>query len=102
MCVCVNRSVVDCKGEKGKQRGGRGLVSLWHNGTATAMPVSTASLQTDLFFLFFSLSLSSLLLPPSQIRVFVAFISLALSFLCAVFVTLSKQGKLLRAALPGL
>lgn len=78
-------------------------MSLWHNGTATAMPVSTASLQTDLFFLFFSLSLSLsfLLLPLSQIRVFVAFISLALSFLCEVFVTLSKQGKLLRAALPG-
>lgn len=31
-------------------------MSLWHNGTTTAAPVSTASLQTDLFFLYFSLS----------------------------------------------
>lgn len=43
--------------------------------------VSTPSLRTDLFLLFFSLSLPLVLPPPfPPIRVFVAFISLALSF----------------------
>lgn len=78
-----NIEIVKRNGEgTGKQRGGGGtcvVMAQWdHYCNAASIP----SLRTDLFLLFLSFSLSFfLLLPFPPIRIFVAFISLVLSFL---------------------
>lgn len=74
----------DCKEEWWEYRkaeGGRGICVVMAQWDHYCNAVSTPSLRTDLFLLFLSFTLSFFLLPPFlPIRIFAAFISLALSF----------------------